>query len=175
MEPARLAASSKQQAASKQPAPQGPGRAPAQGSRNGKKNVTTLSGMGFRNFLGDDLCCGRTPTGRKRQFSGVLARSGPRALSQNRRPGQKTPKSQFAGVRGTFGENILPPQNFLPESAQLFTFYVLADRTPTGGKSQNTGVSGHFGLGRRVALREIPGGKHKTALVPKWGDFEWPT
>ena len=42
-------------------------------------------------------------------------------------------------------------------------FYVLrlADRTPTGGKSQNTGVLGHFGLGRPLALREIPGGKQK--------------
>ena len=28
----------------------------------------------------------------------------------------------------------------------FFTFYVLPDRTPSGGKSQNTGIVGHFGL-----------------------------
>ena len=35
----------------------------------------------------------------------------------------------------------------------FFTFYVLADQTPTGGKSQNTwgGVLDHFGLGRPLA------------------------
>ena len=43
----------------------------------------------------------------------------------------------------------------------LFTFYVLADRTPTGGKSQYAGILGHCGLGRPLALREIPGGKQK--------------
>ena len=30
-----------------------------------------------------------------------------------------------------------------------------------GGKSQNTGVLGHFGLEHPFALREIPGGKHE--------------
>ena len=44
----------------------------------------------------------------------------------------------------------------------LFALCVLAGRTPTGGKSQNTGIVGHFGLGRPLALREIPGGKQKT-------------
>ena len=29
---------------------------------------------------------------------------------------------------------------------QLFTFYVLPDRTPRGGKSRKTGILGHFGL-----------------------------
>ena len=45
----------------------------------------------------------------------------------------------------------------------LFTFYVLTDRTPRGGKSRNTGVLGHFGLGQPLALREILGGKQKNA------------
>ena len=35
----------------------------------------------------------------------------------------------------------------------VFTFQVLANQAPTGKKSQNTGVSGHFGLGRPLAPR----------------------
>ena len=35
----------------------------------------------------------------------------------------------------------------------FFTFYVLPDQTPMGGKSHNTGISGHFGLGRPLAQR----------------------
>ena len=44
------------------------------------------------------------------------------------------------------------------------TLYGLADRTPTGRKSRNTGlgVLGHFGLGQLLALREIRDGKQKT-------------
>ena len=41
-------------------------------------------------------------------------------------------------------------RNFLP-------FYVLADRTPRGRKSRNTGILGHFGPGRPLALGEITG------------------
>ena len=33
----------------------------------------------------------------------------------------------------------------------LVTFYVLPDQTPMGGKSQNTGILGHLGLGRPLA------------------------
>ena len=43
----------------------------------------------------------------------------------------------------------------------FLAFYVLADRTPRGRKSQNTGMLGHFGFGRPLALGEIPGGKQK--------------
>ena len=39
----------------------------------------------------------------------------------------------------------------------FFTFYVLPDWTPTCGKSQNTGIASHFGLGRPWVRREIPG------------------
>ena len=53
----------------------------------------------------------------------------------------------------------------------FFTFYVLANRTPTGGKLRNMGlwilyiicILGHVGLGRPLALKEIPGGKQKNA------------
>ena len=60
---------------------------------------------------------------------------------------------QFPGARGTFG--------FSPKVRNFFTVYALADRTPTGRKSRNTGVLGHFGLGWPLALGEVPGGKHK--------------
>ena len=51
-------------------------------------------------------------------------------------------------------------------NVQLFTFYVLAHRTPTGGKSQNKQILGHFGLRRPLALREILGAgrKRKTPI-----------
>ena len=39
----------------------------------------------------------------------------------------------------------------------LFYIYVLADRTPTGEKSQNTGFWGHFGLGRPRTVTANPG------------------
>ena len=39
----------------------------------------------------------------------------------------------------------------------FLTFYILPDRTPKGRKSRNTGILGHFDLGRPFALREIPG------------------
>ena len=36
----------------------------------------------------------------------------------------------------------------------FFTLYVLSDRIPTGRKSQNTGILGHFGLGRPWRLEK---------------------
>ena len=43
----------------------------------------------------------------------------------------------------------------------FLTFYVLADRNPTGGKARRTGVLGHSGLGRPLALTEILGAGQK--------------
>ena len=60
----------------------------------------------------------------------------------------KNGKPRFPGARGTFGGKIRLPQKFLPEIAQLFLRQVLADWTPRGGKSQNTGFLGPFGLGQ---------------------------
>ena len=39
----------------------------------------------------------------------------------------------------------------------FLTFYVLAGQTPRGGKTRNTRILGHFGLGWPLALEEIPG------------------
>ena len=68
---------------------------------------------------------------------------------------------QFPGARGTFGGKSGHPKTFSPEVRNFLTFYVLVDRTPTGAKSRNTGCLGHFGLGRPLALGEIPGRKQK--------------
>ena len=48
----------------------------------------------------------------------------------------------------------------------FFTFSVLANRTPTGRKTRNMGFLGHFGLGRPLAFRGIPGTgtKRKTSI-----------
>ena len=48
----------------------------------------------------------------------------------------------------------------------FFALYVLTDRTPTGGKTRNMKILGHFGLGRQLALEEIlgPGRKRKVAI-----------
>ena len=47
----------------------------------------------------------------------------------------------------------------------FLTVYVSTDRTPTGGKTQNTRIFGHFGLGRPLVLREIPGPGRKRKIV----------
>ena len=70
---------------------------------------------------------------------------------------------QFLGARGTFGKKSGRPKSFSPKVRNIFTVYVLANWIPTGEKSRNTGVLGHFGLGRPLALREIPGGKQENA------------
>ena len=82
-------------------------------------------------------------------------------------------RNAIYGARGTFGETIPPPQIFSPNVRNFLTFYVLADRTPMGGKSRNTGFLGHFGLGRPLALRQIPGldRKRKNAISRSYGLF----
>ena len=116
--------SSKQAASSKQQASTaGPFLGPrATGTPKWNKNVTTLSGMVFRNFLGKNfLSIGTPPIGNGDLLGFGLVR-GPghlekfRAWAENR-------KMLFPGARGTFEEKICPPQKFLPEIAQIF--YVL--------------------------------------------------
>ena len=92
-----------------------------------EKNVTALSGMVFRNFCGTNFfLVGPPPVG-----NGDLVVFWPvlglghlekfRARAENR-------KTQFPGARGTFGEKVCPPQNFLPEIAQ--PFYILCFGRP---------------------------------------------
>ena len=49
---------------------------------------------------------------------------------------------------GSKTENPFRPKSFFPKLRNFVTFCVLADRTPTSGKSQNTGFLGTFGLGQ---------------------------
>ena len=65
-------------------------------------------------------------------------------------------KMQFAGARDTFGGEIRTPQKFLPESAHLCYILHFGQPDPHGRE-----ILGHFGPGRPLALREIPGGKQK--------------
>ena len=55
-------------------------------------------------------------------------------------------ETQFPAARGTFGREIRLPAKFHPEILHFFTFYVLADCTPTGRKSRNNGFLFYFGL-----------------------------
>ena len=62
----------------------------------------------------------------------------------------------------------------------FFTLYVLAGRTPAGGISQNTGILGHFGLGRLWHLQKSRGwaenGKMQfpSARGTFWGNIRTP-
>ena len=63
-------------------------------------------------------------------------------------------KMQFPGA--LFRGGIRPPQKFL-KLRNFVTISVVADRTPRGGKSRNTGywvlgTLGHFGLGQALGL-----------------------
>ena len=80
-----------------------------------------------------------------KHWVGVLGHFGlrqPLALREIR----ENRKKKFNGARGTFSREIRPPEDFLPEIAQLF-YTVCFDRPdPRGGKSPNTDFLGHFGL-----------------------------
>ena len=69
------------------------------------------------------------------------------------------------------GGKSIHPKSFSPKVRNFFTFCILADRTPKGGKSQNTGFPGPFGLGQPLALREIPGQNRKTRFPGARGTF----
>ena len=65
------------------------------------------------------------------------------------------------------GEKSVRPKSFSQKVRNFFTCCVLADQTPRGGKSQNTGFLGPFWLGQLLALGEIPGQKRKTVREKK--------
>ena len=67
----------------------------------------------------------------------------------------------FLVLGALLGEKSGRPKIFFPKVRHFFTFYVLADQIPTGGKSRSTGFLGHSGPGRALARREIRGGKQK--------------
>ena len=122
--------------------------------------------MVVRNFFTFYLLADRTPMGGKSQNMGVLGHFGlgrPLALREIPGLGRKRKKCNFLVLGALLGGKSGRPKSFSPKVRNFFTCCVLADRTPTAGKSRNTGILGHFGLGRPLALREIPGpsGKKK--------------
>ena len=129
--------------------------------KRGKK-VTMLSGMVVRNFFTLLVLPDRTLRDGKSRNTGISGHFGPgRPLALREIPGlAENGKIQFPGARGTFGGESGRPKNFSPKVRNSSTFHVLADRTPTSRKSRDTGLLGHFGLGRHT---EIPGGKQKNA------------
>ena len=79
------------------------------------------------------------------------------AQAENRKP-------QFPDARGPeTGEKVITLSGMVVRN--FLTLYVLTDRTPTDGKTQNTRIFGHFGLGRPLALRETPGPGRKRKIA----------
>ena len=92
-----------------------------------------------------------------------------RARAENR-------KTQFPGTSGTFGKQSVRPKIFSPKLRNCFTFCVLAERTPTGRKSQNNGFLRPFrpraalgtwrNSGRKTAKHKQPHGDRKERTKP---------
>ena len=122
---------------------------------------------------------GRTPTGRKQRFSDFWAHFGPLTVGENSGPGRKTRERNFPVLGALWGGNPaaqkVSPRNsatflrFSSKFRDFFIFYILADRTPTGGESRNTGFLVRFGLGQPLVLGEIPGGQQEKRNFPMLG------
>ena len=67
----------------------------------------------------------------------------------------KNGKRDFPDLGALLGEKFVHPKSFSQNLRNFFTFCVLVDRTPRGGKSQNTGFLGPFGLGQPLALSTL--------------------
>ena len=80
-------------------------------------------------------------------------------------PGPKTEKHNFPVLGVPKRKKIITTLSRMVV-CNFLTFYVLTDRTPTGGKTQNTRIWGHFGLGRPLALEQFlgPGRQQKIAI-----------
>ena len=79
---------------------------------------------------------------------------------------------QFPGARGTFGEEVRTPQNFLPESAQFFYILRFGRPDPLGEKSQNIFAKKKksqffrtFGLGRPLHKFGAENRKNTNSLI----------
>ena len=112
--------------------------------------------MVFRNFLGNKFFFRSDPhvvgNGDLLGFWPVLGRGHSekfRARAENR-------KTQFPGDRGPETEKKVTTLSGMVVRSFL-SVYVLAHRTPKGGKSRNAGILGRLGPGRPLALGEIPG------------------
>ena len=62
---------------------------------------------------------------------------------RNSGPGPETGKHNFSVLEALLGGKSSRVKSFFPKLRNFFTVSVLAGRTPRGGKSKNTGFSGH--------------------------------
>ena len=69
------------------------------------------------------------------------------------------------------GEKNWTPKSFSRELRNFFTLCVLTDRTPRGGKSQNNGVLGPFGLGQPLGTEKFRAKNRKTQFPRARGTF----
>ena len=143
MELARLA-SSKQQAST--PC----WSAEEQGSRNRKKSYHAIRD-GFPQFSREQLFFRSDP---HRSETVIFGPFGPRALREIRCPGQKQKNE---------GKKLQRCPGWL--SATFFQFTFRPTGPPLAGKTRNTRILGHFGLGRLLALRAIPGPGRKRKVA----------
>ena len=98
-----------------------------------------------------------------------MACFGPRALREILGPGQKR-KTQFPGARGPEIEKKVTMLSGMVVR-NFFTCCILTDRTPRGGKSQNTGILGPFGLGQPLGQEKFHAENRKTRFPGARGHF----
>ena len=155
MELARLVPSNKQQPSNTQASSRAPsGPQSRRGPKIGK-NVTTLSGIIFRNFL-EKKKTGRTPRWSQRVIYWSFGRFWAAGTWRNFGPGSKTEKHDFPELGALLGENPSTPKVARKNCATFLHFAFWPTGTPRGGNSQNTGFSailGPFGLGQPWARR----------------------
>ena len=90
---------------------------------------------------------------------------------RNSGPGPKSEKHNFPELGALLGKKSVCPRNFSLKLCNFFTFCVLAHRTPRGGKSQNTGFLGHFGLGQPLGTYRNSGPKTEKCNILELGAF----
>ena len=120
------------------------------GHKNREKNVTTLSGMIFRNFVGNKFF----PVGPHVVVNGDLVVFWPvlgHGHLKKFRAGSKTEKRDFPALRFPKSTKNTTLSGIVVRNC--FTFYVLPERSPRGGKSRNIGFLGPFGLGHLEKFR----------------------
>ena len=89
--------------------------------------------------------------------TGVFRPFSPRtALGTQRNSGSKTEKHNFPELGALLGGQSVRPKSLSMNLRNFFTFCVLANRTATGGKSQNTGSLGPFSVGQAAKDRNFP-------------------
>ena len=149
MEPARLASSSSKQRATS-PAGNFLGPRATGVPKLKKKRLPRCRGWFSATFSGT-FFSGRTPTVILVGFWPVL---GLGHLEKSRAWAENM-KKQFSGARGPKMEKKRATLSRMVVRSFL-RVYVLTERTPTGRKTRNKRILGHFGLGQPLALGEIP-------------------